>query len=529
MTREISQFIRQHEATVVPLFMDYNLRFWNLSLSGAAADENALVTAKERYVKVYNNRQEFEQLQQWKTAATSLDAIDARQFKLIFDGFVPHQIPEDVLMDMVARETRIENLFNTFRANFETRSVTDNDLRDILKDETNPDRRKAAWEASKQIGAEVRSQLLDLARIRNREARRLGYSDYHAMMFELQELDRDRVFALFDRLEALSEPAYTAVKEELDAALKRKNGMEGQPSYPWLYSDPFFQEYPAGPGASLDDLFKDSDIEELTRRHFRGIGLEIDDLMARADLYERAGKSQHAFCLDVDHAGDVRVLCNVRKDDRWMGTMLHEFGHAVYDKYHDPASPFLLRAPAHTLTTEAIAMLNGRMTKDSKWLEKVRGLSRAEAREAGAMAATALRAEIFLRWGMTLARFERELYRDPEQDLNRIWRALTARIQKITPPPDRDQPDWAAKSHLSTAPAYYQNYILGELMASQVLSYIERSVLRAPGYVDRLETGAFLRKAIFEPGARYAWEDMLQRATGEALNPEYFVRQFVER
>jgi peptidyl-dipeptidase A len=214
-----------------------------------------------------------------------------------------------------------------------------------------------------------------------------------------------------------------------------------------------------------------------------------------------------------------------------MGTMLHEFGHAVYDKYHDPASPFLLRAPAHTLTTEAIAMLNGRMTKDSKWLEKVRGLSRAEAREAGAMAAKALRAEmlIFLRWGMTLARFERELYRDPEQDLNRIWRALTARIQKITPPPDRDQPDWAAKSHLSTAPAYYQNYILGELMASQVLSYIERSVLRAPGYVDRLETGAFLRKAIFEPGARYAWEDMLQRATGEALNPEYFVRQFVER
>jgi peptidyl-dipeptidase A len=319
------------------------------------------------------------------------------------------------------------------------------------------------------------------------------------------------------------------MKAELDATLKRENGMEDEPSYPWLYSDPFFQDYPVSTGASLDEIYRDADIEGLTRKHFRGIGLDIDDLIARADLYEREGKSQHAFCLDVDHSGDVRVLCNVRKDERWMSTMLHEFGHAVYDKYNDPACPFLLRAPAHTLTTEAIAMLNGRMTKDPEWLEKVRGLSRSEASAAGRTATRALRSEmlIFLRWGMVVARFESELYRDPDQDLNRVWRQYVERIQKVAPAPGRDMPDWAAKSHISTAPAYYQNYILGELMASQVLSHIERKVNGAPGYVERPETGAFLRKAIFEPGARYAWNDMLARATGENLNPEHFVRQFV--
>ena len=54
----------------------------------------------------------------------------------------------------------------------------------------------------------------------------------------------------------------------------------------------------------------------------------------------------------MDNRQDIRVLCNLRPTERWMSTMLHEFGHAVYDQSVDPALPFLLRAPAHTLTTE---------------------------------------------------------------------------------------------------------------------------------------------------------------------------------
>ena len=45
--------------------------------------------------------------------------LEARQFKLIYDSFVPNQIEPEVLQDIVERETQIENLFNTFRADFE--------------------------------------------------------------------------------------------------------------------------------------------------------------------------------------------------------------------------------------------------------------------------------------------------------------------------------------------------------------------------------------------------------------------------
>lgn len=531
MTAEVIEYVRRHEATIAPLQRDYSLRLWDLSLAGTNPEfEQAVVEAKERYLKVYNNQEEFRQLRQWKAAGLRVDELTGRQFKLIYDAFVPNQIEPAVLRDIVQRETQIENIFNTFRSNFEKGKASDNELREILRTEHDIARRRATWEATKQVGHEVAPQLLELIGIRNREARKLGYDDYYSMMFELQELDEKWVFSLFDRLEGLSEPAFTEMKSELDAALKQKYGVTGPESYPWLYSDPFFQEFPtAGSAESLDEVFKNADIEALTRMHYQSIGLDIDDLLRSADLYEREGKSQHAFCMDLDHEGDVRVLCNIRKNERWMSTMLHEFGHAVYDKYNDRNLPFLLRAPAHTLTTEAIAMLNGRMSKNPEWLMKIAGLSAADAQRLSASAQKTLRSEmlIFLRWAITLVRFERELYRDSSQNLSRLWWEYVERFQKVTPPPNRDRADWASKNHLATSPVYYQNYVLGELMASQLLQYIHKNVVKAESYVGNAAVGSYLVEKVFKPGSRYDWNTMLKRATGEELNPAHFIAQFV--
>jgi len=530
MAREISEFIDEHERTIAPLYKDYSLKFWELSTNANDEREKALVEAKARYLQVYNNKNDFQRLRGWLEQAKHLPELDARQFKLIYDLYVPNQIEEAALREIVERETQIETEFNSFRASFEGGEASDNQLRDVLKNETNIRRRRAAWEASKEIGQAIAPKLLDLVKLRNREARTLGYTDYYLMMFELQELDEKWVSRIFDRLDRLSFRAFSEMKQELDDRLKKRYGTEEKESYPWLYADPFFQEFPvAGVTESLDDVFADKNVEELTRAHYTSIGLDIDDLLKSADLYERAGKSQHAFCLDVDHEGDVRVLCNIRKNERWMSTMLHEFGHAVYDKYQDRTLPFTLRTPAHILTTEAIAMLNGRMSKNPEWLTTIAGLPEAEAGRLSASAFKTLRSEmlIFLRWALTLFRFERELYRDPDQNLNRLWWQLVSKYQLVTPPADRDVPDWASKIHLATSAAYYQNYVLGELMASQLLSYIHREIVRRDSYAGNPASGKYLLEKVFRPGARLPWNELVKYATTEELSPDYFVRQFV--
>jgi len=78
----------------------------------------------------------------------------------------------------------------------------------------------------------------------------------------------------------------------------------------------------------------------------------------------------------------VRVLCNNRPDERWAGTMPARVRHAIYDLEIDPALPWVLRTPPHTSSTEAIAMLFGRLSKDAAWMTPYLGLSARDARAA---------------------------------------------------------------------------------------------------------------------------------------------------
>lgn len=64
--------------------------------------------------------------------------------------------------------------------------------------------------------------------------------------------------------------------------------------------------------------------------------------------------------------------------------------------------------------------------------------------------------------------FEQELYRNPNQDLNRLWWDIVGDVQRIEKPIKWDIPVWAVKPHLTTLPAYYHNYLLGEIIASQI-------------------------------------------------------------
>ena len=142
---------------------------------------------------------------------------------------------------------------------------------------------------------------------------------------------------------------------------------------PWHYHDPFFQESPAVFDADLDAPYAKADILKLCRDFYAGIGLPIDDVIARSDLYEKKGKSPHAFCTDIDREGDVRVLANIVPNEYWMGTMLHELGHSVYSQQEHPADAALRAAhrgahPDHRRRGDACSSGS---RKTPAWLEKM--------------------------------------------------------------------------------------------------------------------------------------------------------------
>jgi peptidyl-dipeptidase A len=95
-------------------------------------------------------------------------------------------------------------------------------------------------------------------------------------------------------------------------------------------------------------------------------------------------------------------------------------------------------------------------------------------------------------------------------------------------PENRNMPDWATKIHIALYPCYYHNYLLGDLLASQLYNYISSNITVNTSLVGEKAVGDYLREKVFLPGARYYWNDMIERATGEKLTAKYYAKQFVK-
>jgi peptidyl-dipeptidase A len=421
---------------------------------------------------------------------------------------------------MVTLSTAVESDFAAYRPEVDGRRLSENEVDAILKESTDEDERRRAWTASKEIGGVVAGRIRELARLRNQVARDLGFADYYRMSLSLQELPEVWLFDLLAELDELSAEPFAAWKQRLDGELRTRFGVDEL--MPWHYADPFFQSLPAAGRVSLDEVLAGKSADALAIETFAAWGIDIGKVMEASDLYPRERKCQHAFCLDVDRSGrDVRILANVVPGERWVEVMLHESGHAAYDVCIDPNLPYLLHRPAHIFVTEAAAILSGRLVRDPEWLVRIAGVERGAVEELAPRLreATAAQMLLFARWGLVMAHFERELYSDPEADLDTLWWDLVERFQLVQRPPGRTAPDWAAKIHVAVAPVYYQNYLLGEMLASQLRATCEE---RFGGLVGVRDAGAFLVGELFHPGALLRWDELVEKATGSSLSARAF-------
>ena len=212
--------------------------------------------------------------------------------------------------------------------------------------------------------------------------------------------------------------------------------------------------------------------------------------------------------------------------------MLHELGHSVYSSRNIPRDlPYVLRSEAHILTTEGIAMLFERFSKDADWLLAmgVHVPDPAAFDQAGAKMQRA-RLLVFSRWCQVMFRFEKALYDNPDQDLNTLWWDLVEHYQMVHRPEGRNAPDYASKIHIVSAPAYYHNYLMGQLFADQVLHAIARDVLNGvdpskANFVGKTAVGEYLEARIFAPGRSLDWNGLTRHATGEDLNAKAFAAE----
>ena len=127
--------------------------------------------------------------------------------------------------------------------------------------------------------------------------------------------------------------------------------------------------------------------------------------------------------------------------------------------------------------------------------------------------------------------FEKEMYANPEQDLNRLWWDLKKRYQLQEPPTELSGADYGAKMHVVGAPVYYHNYMLGDLFAAQIYAHLLEKLKLDPAQHPSLyaqpQAGELLKNQLFAPGNRYPWPELVKRVTGQELSPKAFAQLFL--
>lgn len=535
VTEEFQQFLKDYDLKIAKLNKESNIAYFDASISGKDEDYKKSADLEIKMKKIWSNKEDFARIKKFAASKSITDPLLKRELTVIYNTYLKNQLDDNKLEELVKRQTEIAQKYNTFRANVNGKKMTDNEIEETLQSSTDSKELEAVWKASKEIGKLVAQEVIQLAKLRNQAANELGFKNFHAMELKLSEQEPEEIEKLFDELDNLTRDVFIKAKGEIDTFLAKRYNISKEALMPWHYQNRFFQEAPKIYAVDLDVYYKDKDVVELVRNYYTNMGFDLDEVFKKSSLYERPGQYQHAYCTDIDRAGDVRVVCNVKPNYEWTSTVLHEFGHAAYFKYIDRELPWSLHDCAHTFTTEAIAIMMERLAANPAWLKDVVGIPKEESEKIADACTNSLRLEslVFSRWSQVMYRFEKSLYENPDQNLNKLWWDLVTKYQMLKPPEGRDAPDWASKIHIATVPAYYHNYLMGDLLASQIYYHIATKVLKVANiyrqsFKDQKEVGLYLIEHVFKPGMKYPWNEMIEKATGEKLTPVYYARQFVK-
>ncbi|MDR3234229.1 MAG: M2 family metallopeptidase [Planctomycetaceae bacterium] len=531
---ELSKFLHTYQNEALELFKASAQAEWEAMTTGKDEAFEKSAGRKLAWAKYHSDPQAFAKIKELRKAAVShLDLQNGRAAQQVELQYAQNQLPEDLQKKMIDMSAEIEKIFQNQRPKLDGKEYTNNDLLEKLGDETDSLKRQKIWEALKQAGSEVADKVTALAKVRNEAARKLGFKNYWEMQVVFQDYQPEDLLSVFKTLEETTRQPFAEMKKELDGEIAAKFNVSAESLMPWHYDNPFFQQAPPSKDVDPNDFYKDKTKEEIIAiavRYYESIGLPYKNVLSRSDMFERSGKNQHAFSIDMDTLGDVRNLCNVKATDEWMDTVLHEGGHGVYSLGIDRTLPFVLRQEAHIFATEGVAMLFGAKSREAEWMIAFAG---ADAEKAGAAAKTLKKQRIreqliFCRWTIVMLNFEKLLYENPDADLKNLWWDIVEKYQLLKRPVRdsagnaRIAADWASKPHFVIAPVYYHNYMLGELFAAQ----IRQSLGTKDGKpYDGKDFGKALQEKVFAPGKRYDWKTFVEQATGEPLSPRAFAKE----
>ncbi|HHG8516383.1 TPA: M2 family metallopeptidase [Legionella pneumophila] len=481
-----------------------------------------------------------------------LTKIQVKQLQLILYSAAnsPQEIDDLVEKRIKAEVEQIHKLYG-YQYMLAGKKININDIDNILKKETNLNKRLSAWEASKQVGPTLKAGLINLRNLRNKTVQALGYPDFFTYQVNSYDMSTDEMMKTMERFMRELYPLYRELHTWARYELAKRYGVNSIPEYlpaHWL-PNRWGQDWSSileVKGINLDSILKNKSPDWIIKsgeQLYISLGYPKlpETFWEKSNLYPYPSnslikKNNHASAWHINLDKDVRILMNIESNTKSFKTTHHELGHIYYYlAYTNKDIPPLLRKGANRAYHEAVGTMMGLAAMQKPYLVG-RGLinTSLEIDNMHILLQEALSSVVFIFFSAgTMSHFEKNLYVEnlsPDQ-FNAKWWELAKKYQGIEPPFTRGEQycDAATKTHINNDPAQYYDYALSYVLSYQLHNHIAKNILHqdphATNYFGQKAIGDFLMH-IMREGTSKDWRQVLKESTGDELSTKAMLEYF---
>lgn len=538
-------FISDYTATYLDLYAISGEAQWvanTIILDGVPSIDRLVNVSDEAMSRHTGSTAVIDQAREFLKHADALTDLQVRQLKAILYKAAdkPQTVPELVKQRIAAESAQTSALYG-YTFTMDGQPVTPNDIDRILQGEKDPNKRLAAWNASKEVGKTLKDGLVNLVDLRNKTVQALDYKNYFDYQVSDYGMTTQEMMALNDQLLKELRPLFRELHTWVRYELAKRYGQPVPELLPahWM-SDRWAQDWSSlvtVEGVDLDAILAKKEPEWLIKQAERFyVSLGFSELPAsfweKSSLYpvptnSPYKKNTHASAWHMDLGHDVRSLMSVESNANWYETTHHELGHIYYYlSYTRPEVPPLLRGGANRAFHEAVGSLMGLASMQRPFLEGLGLVQPGQDDQAmQAMLKDALNLVVFMSFSAgTMTHFEHDLYNGlPKDEYNQRWWAHAAKYQGVAPASARGEEycDAATKTHINDDAAQYYDYALSYVILTQLHLHISKNILKqdphATNYYGNKEVGAFIAK-ILEKGATEDWRKVMRDAVGQDIS-----------
>jgi peptidyl-dipeptidase A len=541
-----SHYLDQKTGLIQNYFAEISLAYFNASVSGKESDYKKLIDIEMDFSNlnrsrpenfspdnfstitknVFTNEEDFELLQKLKNSGLITDTLLQRQLIYLYHTFTSSQIESEKYKKLLERENKLSQTLSSVKLELDGNVYDFAKIDSVRKSTTSSAVLEKIAKSYQETGREMAPGIIKLVKERNEIAATFGFTDYYHQLLEERDQSPQKIQSLITEIELKTRNQFFEVKKVIDKKLAKRFGISPKQLQPWHYNDGKTSYLPKSFISKLDSLLAPTDPVKRTSEFFAGIGLPIQDVIAKSELR----KGNRDATIIIDFKSDIRIIGGITNTFEGLTKILHEGGHASHYKNIADDLPYLLKGPSFFIS-EGIASYFAYMAMDSVWLINEISCDEKTKRQIALICRHFRQVDqLFkIRKQMVFAEFEREIYTEPDQDLDLLWYNLNLKFLGINYPEERGTCFWATNKYLASLSCTIQNYIVADVFAAQLKYAVDDKILnkKTLSIQGNKDVGNYLVDKLYQYGDLYPWEKLVEIATGEPLNSAYFVNELV--